>query len=194
MTENRRFWFQAHSALWSAKRIRISFELMVPMISGGLGRESKGCRACRGPAWWICRGLHLRPFSLKLAILVKFELLYDDSSSQTCRELECPCCSDFESRQSRDKKYWFSCNAVDCITFCLLDFVVLKVGIAFWVVLVFYSIPEVYWILVLLWAVLDFGITLEWGPNLAYCLEVTLFLYANPCLHLVKWFPYFSQK
>ena len=70
-------------------------------------------------------------FSFKLAILVKFEFLYDDSSRQICRDLECPCCSDFESRQSRDQNYWFSCNTVDCITFCLLDFVVLKVGIAF---------------------------------------------------------------
>ena len=78
--------------------------------------------------------------------------------------------------------------------FGVLDFVVLKVDIAFLVVLVFYSIPEVYWILVLLWAVLDFGITLEWGPNLAYCLEVTLFLHANPCLHLVNWFPLFFIK
>ena len=67
-------------------------------------------------------------------------------------------------------------------------------GIAFLVVLAFYSIPEVYWILVLLWAVLDFGITLEWGPNLAYCLEVTLFLYANPSLHLDNWFPLFYKK
>ena len=75
------------------------------------------------------------------------------------------------------------------IGFCYIEY-----WHCFFVVMVFYSIPEVYWILVLLWAVLDFGITLEWGPNLAYCLEVTLFLYANPCLHLVKWFPYFSQK
>jgi hypothetical protein len=52
----------------------------------------------------------------------------------------------------------------------------------------------VYWILVLLWAVLDFGITLEWGPNWAYCLEVTLFLYANPSLHLDNWFPLFFKK
>lgn len=64
----------------------------------------------------------------------------------------------------------------------------------FFVVLFYFSIPEVYWILVLLWAVLDFGITLEWGPNLAYCLEVTLFLYANPSLHLDNWFPLFFKK
>ena len=75
-----------------------------------------------------------------------------------------------------------------------IGFVVLNIGIAFLVVLAFYSIPEVYWILVLLWAVLDFGITLEWGPNLAYCLEVTLFLYANPSLDLDNRFPLFHKK
>ena len=60
VSENQRFCSQAHSSLWSAKRIMIPFVLIVPIVLGGFWGESVGCQACRVPALWIRRGLHLR--------------------------------------------------------------------------------------------------------------------------------------
>ena len=108
----------------------IPFVLIVPMVLGGFWRESLGCQACRVPALWIRRGLHLRLSSFKLAILVKFELLMKIQATKHAGTSSVPVSAILEAGSHVTKIIGF--HAILQVALVLgIGFVVLNIGIAF---------------------------------------------------------------
>jgi hypothetical protein len=109
----------------------------------------------------FAEGFTFGPFSFKLEILVKFELLMMIQVCKHSGTSSVPVSVILKAGSHVTKNYWFSCNTADCITFCLLDFVVLKASLLFewyWFFIQyqkcigFWYYFGLYWILVLLWS------------------------------------------